>query len=270
MPHHLVDIADLRQTYTVAQYRQAAETAIAEVQSRGKIPILVGGTGLYFRTLLYDYQIPKVEPQIELRQRLEAQEAASPGSLHQQLQISDPLTASKFHPNDTRRIVRALEVQAVTGQGISHWQGRSEGLQYKCLYVALHSPKELLYQRIQQRIDFMIQDGLFDEVNALRQKYGADLPLLKTLNYIESAQFLDQQITLKQAKEAMFIHTRQYAKRQMTWFRRDAEIQWQEVTGEESLERIHSELLTQAKQLAQTSIDDSAEMSSQLQEAQRV
>ncbi len=278
VPHHLFDIANLRETYTVAQYRQAAETAIAEVQSRGKIPILVGGTGLYFRTLLYDYQIPKVEPQVELRQRLEAQEAASPGSLHQQLQLSDPLTASKFHPNDTRRIVRALEVQAVTGQGISHWQGRSEGLQHNCLYVALHSPKELLYQRIQQRIDVMIQEGLFDEVQALRQQYGADLPLLKTLNYIESAQFLDQKITLDQAKEAMFIHTRQYAKRQMTWFRRDAEIQWQEVTGQESLERIQNDLLAQARDLVQSSdqisgqISDqnSADTSSQHKEAQRV
>lgn len=253
VPHHLFDIADLRETFTVAQYRRAAEEAIAEIQSRGKVPILVGGTGLYFRTLLYDYQIPKVEPQPELRQRLEAQEAQSPGSLHQQLQASDPITASKFHPNDVRRIVRALEVQALTGQAISHWQGRSEGLQYDCLYLALHSPKELLYQRIQDRIEVMIQDGLFDEVKALRQQYGADLPLLETLNYIESAQFLDGQITLEQAKEAMFIHTRQYAKRQMTWFRRDAEIQWHEVTDKQSLERIQNHLLKQIEAWPHTS-----------------
>lgn len=228
-PHRLFDIADPRETYTVAQYRQAAEAAIAEVRAKGKLPILVGGTGLYFRTLLYDYSIPEVPPQPELRARLEAEDAADPGCLHRRLSVSDPVAAARLHANDLRRIVRALEVEAVTGEPISHWQSRSQGLRQGVLYYALTAPKLLLHRRIAQRIERMFGQGLAAELEGLRARYGADLPLLQTLNYAETGDYLDGKITLPQAKEAMLIHTRQYARRQLTWFRRDAEIEWCEL-----------------------------------------
>lgn len=230
VPHHLFGIADPRETYTVAQYRDAAEACIRDVLARGAVPILVGGTGLYFRTLLYDYSIPEVAPQLDLRQRLLAQEETTPGSLYLQLQQCDPIAAQRLHPNDTRRLIRALEVEAVTGQPISHWQSRSQGLNRPCLYLALTSPQAVLWERIQARIEAMFAEGLVAEVMGLRQRYGRDLPLLDTLNYIETGEYLDGRCSLAEARQAMFIHTRQYAKRQLTWFRRDSEIQWHQVS----------------------------------------
>lgn len=241
-PHHLFDMADPRETFTVAQYREAAEAAISDVQARGRVPILVGGTGLYFRTLLYDYSIPEVAPQPELRAELEALEAAEPGVLHRRLQQSDPVTAERLHLNDLRRIVRALEVEQITGQPISHWQTRSPGLSRPCHYLAITAPKEILYRRIQQRIERMFSDGLLAEVSALRERYGADLPLLQTLNYAETGQHLDGNLSLEATKEAMFIHTRQYAKRQQTWFKRDAEIQWHSLSERRELEALADRL----------------------------
>lgn len=237
-PHHLFGIADPRETYTVAQFCAAAETAIGDIHARGRVPILVGGTGLYFRTLLYDYTIPEVAPQPELRDRLNAEEAAEPGCLHRRLQQSDPSAAARLHANDTRRIVRALEVEAVTGRPISHWQSRSQGLNRPCLYLALTSPQPVLWPRIQARIDAMFTEGLLAELEGLRQRYGKDLPLLQTLNYAETGDYLDGVCSLDEAKQAMFVHTRQYAKRQLTWFRRDAEIRWHSLGAAEDLDAL--------------------------------
>ncbi len=254
VPHQLFDIADPRETFTVAQYREAAEAAIQEVSARGRVPILVGGTGLYFRTLLYDYSIPEVPPQEALRAELEAQEALEPGVLHRRLQQSDPITAERLHLNDVRRIVRALEVEHVTGQPISHWQTRSSGLSRPCRYLAVTALKEILYRRIQQRIERMFMDGLLDELKSLREIYGADLPLLQTLNYAETGQYLDGLLSLEAAKEAMFIHTRQYAKRQQTWFKRDAEIQWHVLNERRELEALADRLAAEIRQeMAQAS-----------------
>lgn len=225
VPHHLFDIADPRDTYTVAQYQRAAEDCLESLQQSGKIPLLVGGTGLYFRTLLYDYGIPAVPPQPELRAQLEAEEATDPGCLHRRLQAWDPAAAHKIHAQDLRRIVRALEVQTLTGKPISQQQ-RAGQLRAGTYYLALSLPQEWLYERIQTRIEAMIAEGLIEEVQTLQREYGADLPLLQTLNYAEIAAYLAGQWDLATAKEQMFIHTRQYAKRQRTWFRRDRELQW--------------------------------------------
>lgn len=250
VPHHLFGVADPRETYTVAQFCQAAETAVAGIQARGRVPILVGGTGLYFRTLLYDYSIPEVAPQPDLRQRLHAEEAAAPGCLHRRLQQSDPLAAERLHAHDIRRLVRALEVETITGRPISYWQSRSPGLNRPCLYLALTSPQPLLWRRIQLRIEAMFAEGLLTEVASLRERYGRELPLLQTLNYVEAGDYLDGCRSLDATREAMFIHTRQYAKRQLTWFRRDAEIQWHTLTDADGLEELAGQLIRQYRQLA--------------------
>ncbi|HEY9838955.1 MAG TPA: tRNA (adenosine(37)-N6)-dimethylallyltransferase MiaA [Candidatus Obscuribacterales bacterium] len=242
VPHQLFDIADPCETFTVAQYCEAASACIAEVSARGRVPILVGGTGLYFRTLLYDYSIPEVPPQAELRRELEAEDRSDPGCLYRRLQAKDPPSALKLHPNDLRRIVRALEVEAITGRPISAWQSRSQQLRRPCRYLALTSPQDVLWRRIRQRIDAMFAAGLLAELEGLRARYGRDLPLLQTLNYAESGQHLDGILSLEAAKEAMFIHTRQYAKRQLTWFRRDTEIEWHSVSEAQDISRLAEQL----------------------------
>jgi len=249
VPHQLFDLADPRETFTVAQYARAAEACLQQLWQNGQTPLLVGGTGLYFRTLLYDYQLPAVPPQAELRLALAEQEVQAPGSLYQRLQSVDPICAMRLHAHDLRRVIRALEVFEVTGQPISASQTRSDSLRYPGLYLGLQVPKAQLYPRIQRRIENMVQMGLVEEVEQLRATYGPDLPLLKTLNYIEIAGFLDGKWNLETAKEQMFIHTRQYAKRQLTWFRRDAEIQWYTLTQPQDLQAMATDILRKWSQL---------------------
>ncbi len=234
-PHHLFNVIDPRHTYTVAEYQAAVQSLLPQIWDAGHVPILVGGTGLYLRSLLYAYQIPEVPPQENLRHTLETQEQADPGYLHSQLQHVDPDSAARLHPRDIRRIIRALEVYQVTGQPISAMQQRSTELRYPhCIYLGLRVERSLLEQRIRTRISAMINAGFVAEVEHLRATYGADLPLLQTLNYIEIADYLDGKSTLPQAQELMAIHTRQYAKRQMTWFRQDPSIHWLDWQAETS------------------------------------
>jgi tRNA dimethylallyltransferase len=222
VPHALFNVIDPRHTYTVAEYQQAVEALLPELWATGKTPILVGGTGLYLRSLLYAYQIPEVPPQDSLRQQLNAQEAQESGCLHRQLQAVDAESAARLHPHDTRRIIRALEVYHLTGQAISALQKRSSTPRYPhCAYLGLRVERGLLEQRIRARIALMLEQGLIAEVERLRSTYGHDLPLLQTLNYLEVSDYLDGKLDLPQTQELMAIHTRQYAKRQMTWFRQD-------------------------------------------------
>ncbi|MGE3727152.1 MAG: tRNA (adenosine(37)-N6)-dimethylallyltransferase MiaA, partial [Candidatus Sericytochromatia bacterium] len=174
--------------------------------------------------------IPEVAPRLELRQNLlTAETEQGEGHLHQRLSQLDPAAAARLHPNDLRRVVRALEVIEATGKPISAQQSREAELRYPCLYLGLSMPRPRLEERIAQRIVEMVQTGLIDEVKGLRERYGADLPLLQTLNYREIGDYLDGKCDLPAAINAMLIHTRQYAKRQMTWFRKDPGIHWLEL-----------------------------------------
>ena len=234
VPHHLFDIAEPTENFTLSQYCQAAEACFAEVQARARLPFLVGGTGLYFRSLLYAYNLPQVKPQAVLRAELESWDNQR---LQLELERVDPVSAARLHLNDRRRKIRAIEVFRMTGQPISQWQSRSQTINRRCLYVGLRVPKERLYQRIQQRIQGMLDQGLIEEVESLRQKYGKDLPLLQTLNYAEINAYLDQQWSLESAKEKMFINTRQYSRRHITWFKRDQEIKWFELNSSADLKQ---------------------------------
>ena len=233
IPHHLFDIAHPMETFTVSQYLTAAEQALSDIWQRGKRAVLVGGTGLYLKSLLYAYQIPQVPPDETLRQHLlQLETEQGSGTLHHRLAQVDPVSASLLHPHDLRRVIRALEVFETTGTPLSEQQKRSDTLRFPCLYLGLMMPRPLLEKRIIQRIAEMITQGLTTEVEYLRQKYGKTLPLLKTLNYIEIGDFIDGMCTLAQAQEAMHIHTRQYARRQINWFRKDPGIDWVECLDE--------------------------------------
>ena len=218
VPHYLIDICQPTDTLTLAQYQQQAQTLIA----KEKLPFLVGGTGLYLKAIVKGLKIPRVSPQLELRSQLNS---LGQTQLHSLLSQVDPIAASKIHPNDAVRTLRALEVYYVTGNPISEQQGENPP-NYPILQLGLDCEPDALDERIKIRTQQMIELGFVNEVEQLCQKYGTDLPLLNTLGYAEIKQYLTGEINLQQAIADTILHTRQFAKRQRTWFRGDDDIHW--------------------------------------------
>ncbi|HEY9845541.1 MAG TPA: tRNA (adenosine(37)-N6)-dimethylallyltransferase MiaA [Candidatus Caenarcaniphilales bacterium] len=228
VPHYLIDICSPQETMTVAQYQRQAQTWIAHFHQRSRagtrvLPILVGGTGLYIRAVVENLQIPQVPPQAELRSQLQQ---LGQSQLYTWLQQVDPLSAQKIHPHDLVRTLRALEVFYVTGVPLSQQQGaRSPG--YPILQIGLDCLEpDSLTRRIQHRAEQMFTAGWLAEVETLQQKYSPQLSLFNTLGYREIAQHLAGEISLAQAQALTTLHTRQFAKRQRTWFRADPQIHW--------------------------------------------
>jgi tRNA dimethylallyltransferase len=231
VPHHLLDVAAPDEIFTVAHFRHLARSAIDDIQNRGKIPLLVGGTGLYIRAVTDDLQIPKAPPNWELRARLEKAERAEPGSLHRRLTVVDPAAAARIHPRNIRRLVRAIEVFETTGTPISSQQRRGDTA-FEAARVGLQVERPVLYQRIDVRVDEQIAAGLVDEVRGLLASgYGPSLPSMQGLGYKEILAFLNGEHTMEEAVAMLKRNTRRYAKRQLTWFRPDPRIRWIDVTN---------------------------------------
>lgn len=232
VPHYLIDICEPTETLTLAEYQQQAQQLIANNKLIPKksphsptspFPyLLVGGTGLYLKSVIKGLKIPRVSPQTELRQQLSA---LGQTQLHRILSQVDPVAAGKIHPNDNFRTLRALEVFYVTGIPISEQQGENPP-NYPILQIGLDCDVTELDRRINIRTRQMIEKGLIPEVEYLCHKYGTDLPLLNTLGYGEIKQYLAGEIDLEQAIALIITHTRQFAKRQRTWFRNDPDIHW--------------------------------------------
>ncbi|BAY27857.1 tRNA delta(2)-isopentenylpyrophosphate transferase [Calothrix sp. NIES-2100] len=220
VPHYLIDIYAPTNTMTVADYQEQAQAYCASVSDSPLL--LVGGTGLYIRSIVQGMKIPRVAPQLELRSQLAE---IDQNQLYAMLQQVDPTAAQKIHPHDSVRTLRALEVYYVTGIPISAQQGENPP-DYPILQIGLDCDPQRLRLRIHQRTKQMIADGLVTEVDELCQKYGADLPLLNTLGYQEIKQYLSGKISLDAAQELIVLHTRQFAKRQRTWFRAYPQIEW--------------------------------------------
>ncbi|NMF62328.1 tRNA (adenosine(37)-N6)-dimethylallyltransferase MiaA [Brasilonema octagenarum] len=235
VPHYLIDICNPTNTMTVADYQQQAQALIAS----GSHPLLlVGGTGLYIRSITQGLRIPRVAPHKELRSQLES---LGQRLLYDMLQQVDSIAAQKIHPNDSVRTLRALEVFYVTGRPISDQQGENPP-NYAILQIGLDCDSAHLTQRIAQRTQKMIADGLVAEVKYLCQKYGTDLPLLNTLGYQEIKQHLAGDISLEEAKQLTVLHTRQFAKRQRTWFRAYPQIEWFDVESPDLLDKVWQRL----------------------------
>jgi tRNA dimethylallyltransferase len=230
--HYLIDICEPTDTMTVADYQEQTQALIASVSLTPLL--LVGGTGLYIRSIVQGMKIPRVAPQVELRSQLES---LGQHQLYAILQQVDPVAAQKIHGNDSVRTLRALEVFYVTGYPISEQQGENPP-NYPILQIGLDCDVEKLGARIQQRTEQMIANGLVAEVEYLGQKYGADLSLLNTLGYQEIKQYLAGHISLDEAKELIILHTRQFAKRQRTWFRASRQIEWFSADDPDLLEKV--------------------------------
>lgn len=220
VPHDLIDVADPTETYTVARFKADAHRAILDAYAQGYFPIVTGGTGFYIRGLVGGLMIPEVPPQPELRARLQA--LADP---HARLAEVDPITAARLHPNDRVRIIRALEVYEVLGKPLSAAATKVDS-PFDVLYLVLGPERSELHERINRRTRMMIAAGLVEEVEQLLATYGPDLPLLRTLGYAEILDYLLGKHSLDEAILAIQLHTRQYAKRQLTWFKGEPDAMW--------------------------------------------
>jgi tRNA dimethylallyltransferase len=236
VPHHVLDVARPDDVVTVADYQRLAEQAIAGIARRGRLPLMVGGTGLYIRAVVDGLQIPPTPPDWELRAALEAEERADgPGTLYRRLQNVDPAAASRIHPRNVRRVIRALEVHAWTGTPISAFHGSGGGplasaRRGTVAMIALNTDRDRLYARIHRRIDQQLAAGLVAEVSALLQiGYAKTLPALQGLGYKEIISHLEGRLSLAEARALFQRHTRRYAKRQLTWIRGDERYAWLDV-----------------------------------------
>lgn len=232
IPHHMIDIADPDQEYSVALYQQQARAAVKDVLQRDRLPLLVGGTGLYVNAVIDSYDFSSAGGDRSLREKFKHEIAASGAeSLHLKLQCVDPETAAKLHPKDTRRVTRALEVYYRTGMPISSFQYKDDQKSvYNLKMFGLTMSRDLLYRRIEKRVDEMIEAGLVDEVRALMARgYSPELPSMRGLGYKEIISYLQGDLNLDQAVELLKRNTRRFAKRQLTWFRKDTRIEWLDV-----------------------------------------
>lgn len=237
VPHFLIDICDPTQILTLAEYQTLVNNSLPLSPSP---PLLVGGTGLYIKSIVKGLKIPRVSPQPELRASL--QTLGQP-QCYAFLQQIDPIAVEKIHPNDTVRTLRALEVFYATGKPISEQQGESPP-DYPILQIGLDCDVPALDSRIQQRTNIMMEMGLVEEVERLGAKYGWDLPLLDTLGYGEFKQHLKGEITSNEARDLTVLHTRQFAKRQRTWFRVYPEIEWFDTDSPDLLEKVWQRIVT--------------------------
>lgn len=246
-PHYLIDICQPTDTLTLAQYQQEAQALIGQVHRQGGIPLLVGGTGLYIDAVVKGLKIPPVAPQAELRSQLTTLGQPHCYALLQQV---DPLSAERIHPNDPVRTQRALEVFYVTGQPISELQGEVPP-DYPILYLGLDCQNiETLRDRIEARTRTMLELGFVEETTQLIHKYGPDLPLMKTLGYAEILQYLQGDLRLEESEALIVKNTRQFAKRQRTWFRNRATVQWFDADAPDLLDQVWDSLGAFLKQVS--------------------
>ncbi len=228
VPHHLVDVADPTEVWSLGQYQDAAFAAIDDILRRGRVPLLVGGTGQYVWAVVENWRIPRVPPQPRLRAALEAWgQHLGPEELHRRLAVLDPAAAARIQPRNLRRTVRALEVIFTTGRRFSAQQGKGPA-RYRTLLIGLWLPRPELHRRIAQRVEAMLAQGWLDEVRALLARgYDPSLPALSGIGYAELIGYLQGQWELEEAKRRILRRTHTFVRRQANWFRRrDPRIRW--------------------------------------------
>lgn len=229
IPHHLFDIKDPTQSFSVAEYQTVVRRCIDEILDRGKQPIIVGGTGLYIQSVLFDFRFTEEASDPEVRAKLERELEREGGAelLFDRLQRLDPMSAEKVHPNNHRRLIRALEIIEVTGKTKdAHENGMGQATIYNHLIIGLDMDREVLYERINQRVNLMIDNGLLEEVIGLWDKQIRDVQAVQAIGYKELFQYFEGRIALDEAIDLIKKNTRHYAKRQMTYFRNKMDIAW--------------------------------------------
>ena len=230
VPHYLIDVLEPEEEFHVVRFQQMAKAAMADIYSRGKIPIIVGGTGFYIQALLYDIDFTENEGDSVYREKLEAL-AKEKGAayLHGQLAAVDPKAAEEIHANNVKRVIRALEFYKQTGQKISEHNERERQKEspYQFCYFVLNDRRECLYERIDQRVDQMIRNGLVQEVQTLKERgCTKQMVSMQGLGYKEIFSYLEGDCSLEEAVYIIKRDTRHFAKRQLTWFKRERDVIW--------------------------------------------
>ncbi|MGN5456020.1 MAG: tRNA (adenosine(37)-N6)-dimethylallyltransferase MiaA [Candidatus Kurthia intestinigallinarum] len=228
VPHHLLDILEPTDSFSVADYQQAVREKITEIQARGKMPIIVGGTGLYVQAVLYDFRFTEEKIDEGVREAYyTALEQVGPEAMHARLAAVDPETAKTIHPNNTRRVIRALEMAEHSDVKKSNdAQHQGEKALYHHLIIGLNMDREKLYERINLRVDMMLEQGLVDEVRGLYDRDIRDVQAIRAIGYKELYDYFDGRETFEQAIENLKQNSRRYAKRQLTYFRNKMDITW--------------------------------------------
>ncbi|MDO8444525.1 MAG: tRNA (adenosine(37)-N6)-dimethylallyltransferase MiaA [Deltaproteobacteria bacterium] len=257
--HHLIDIRNPDEEFDAAQFRDEASKGVEDILSRGYLPIVTGGTGLYLKALTEGlFDVPKVDKELRARLRKEVEDSGI-SALHKRLAEVDPVAAERIGPYNTHRIIRALEIFYLTGIPISQHQ-KSHAFSerpYDCMKIGLSVEREALYKKIDDRVDNMIKEGLVGEVSRIiAMGYRPETKAMQALGYSQICDYIAGKCGLDEAVSLIKRETRHYAKRQMTWFRRDDEIAWFDTKEEDYLERIFGKVRGFAGQVEHTGITE--------------
>jgi len=237
VPHHLLSFKEPTESFSVADYQKLVRAKIAEIQTRGKLPIIVGGSGLYVQAVLFDFQFTEEQvDEVARKAYYEELEKLGPEAMHAKLKKLDPQTAETIHPNNTRRVIRALEMMELSGVSkASEAQNRGEVPLYNHVILGLgqNMSREVLYDRINRRVDIMMEKGLLEEVKGLWQKNIRGVQSIQAIGYKELYDYLDGKCSLEVAIDSLKQNSRRYAKRQLTYFRNKMDVYF--VNNEEKL-----------------------------------
>jgi tRNA dimethylallyltransferase len=230
IPHYLIDIKDPTESFSVAEFQKLARERITEINQRGKVPILVGGTGLYVRAVTHHYEFSEASRNSEMRDKLQRKsEVEGSDALHAELHKVDPERAKEIHPNNVQRVIRALEIYYTTGNVPSAEQGKNVGDEeslYQLALVGLTMNREHLYKRINERVDLMVQQGVINEARMLFEQDITNSLAAKAIGYKEFFPYLSGESTLEEAITLLKRDSRRYAKRQYTWFKNQMDVEW--------------------------------------------
>lgn len=235
--HYMIDIVEPNERFSVAEYKKQAEKSIEEILSKGKVPIVIGGTGLYADSLIYGIEYPEIEFDEEYRKQLEKKAETNLKNLYEEAKRIDEQAINKISENDKKRIIRILEIYHSTGKTKTELEieSRKKGAKYDYIVFAINMNREILYERINKRVDIMIQNGLIEEVKNLLKHYDKFPTAMQGLGYKEVVEYLNGILTKEQMIDKVKQESRRYAKRQLTWFRKNKQIIW--LDGQSDIEK---------------------------------
>jgi len=243
IPHHLIDIKQPNESFSVADFQSLAKKSMSTIYDKGNIPFIVGGTGLYVNSVIYDYDFSEASEDRAFRDRLNNfADVHGNDALHEQLKNVDPQSYEQLHANNRRRVIRALEVHHVTGKPLTEQRNQEESTLYDTTVIGLTMDRDVLYDRINLRVDQMIDEGLIEEVSKLHEQGFSDCQSMQAIGYKEILEYIRGNVSVEAAISQLKQNSRRFAKRQLTWFRNKMDIQWYDMTidREKKIKEIHA------------------------------